>query len=109
MRISYRRWSGDFYNDKAIEELIAADGRHALTAGKAKGYASDTSGALFVPCPTNDDPESKVQIQTEYLKHGDGKEADTKLFGDLTVAAARRVAQDLLNCEGAESLSESDS
>ncbi|MEV6588092.1 hypothetical protein [Streptomyces acidicola] len=106
VRISYRLWSGDFYKDEAVEELITADGRQALKVGTAKGYASDTSGALFVPCPKSDDAESKVQVQAEYLKHDDAKDNGTERFRDLTAATARYVAQDLLGCEGAESLSE---
>lgn len=107
MQISYHRWSGDSYKDETVEKLISTDGRQALKAGTAKGYTSDSAGALFVPCPTNDDPGSKVQIQAAYLHHDGTKDTETRAFRDLTLATARYVAQDLLRCEGAESLSES--
>jgi hypothetical protein len=106
LQISYHRWSGDSYKDETVEKLISTDGRQALKVGTAKGYTSDSAGALFVPCPRKDDADSKVQIQAEYLHHDGTKETETKAFRDLTLATARYVAQDLLQCEGAESLSE---
>jgi hypothetical protein len=107
LRISYHRWSGDSYKDETVEKLISTDGRQALKVGTAKGYTSASAGALFVPCPRNDDPDSKVQIQVEYLHHDGTKETEAKAFRDLTLATARYVAQDLLQCDGAESLRES--
>ena len=103
--IHYRRWSAGFYTDESIEELISANGNQALKVGTAKGYVNDHAGALFVPCPKSDDPESKVQVQAEYLRPVDANENGTERFRDLTVATARYVARNLLDCKGTESLS----
>jgi hypothetical protein len=103
LHLSYHRWTGDFYSDKTIEDLASAKGRQALKAGTAKGDVSDTFGELFVQCPSKADPDSKVQVSVEYL-HRDGTKGAVADLRALTVAAARYVAQDLLDCEGAEAL-----
>ncbi|WP_329313797.1 hypothetical protein [Streptomyces sp. NBC_01262] len=103
LHLSYHRWTGDSYSDKTIEELASAKGRQALKVGAAKGDVSNTFGELFVQCPSKADSDSKVQVSVEYL-HRDGTKGAVADLRALTVAASRYVAQDLLDCEGAETL-----
>jgi len=103
LRLSYHRWTGDSYSDKTIEKLASAKGRQALKVGTAKGDVSNTFGELFVRCASKADPDSKVQVSVEYL-HRDGTKGAVADLRALTVAATRYVAQDLLDCEGAETL-----
>ncbi|MFF4059289.1 hypothetical protein ACFYZ8_21450 [Streptomyces sp. NPDC001668] len=105
IEINYGVRLGSEFSEATIEKMATAAGRSPLSVGRAKGYVSDTGGVLFVSCPSEEDPKSLVRIEAYYLHHpNDVQSAWRKPFQDLTVSAARYVAQDALKCEGAENL-----
>ncbi|MFJ8784247.1 hypothetical protein [Streptomyces sp. NPDC102476] len=105
IEINYLLHPSGAFTEASIGEMAKAVGRSPLAVGKAKGYVSDTDGVLFVSCPREGDSGSLVRIEAGYLQHSDDTQSSRrKEFRDLTVSAARYVAQDVLKCEGAESL-----
>lgn len=105
IEINYLLHPSGAFTEASIGEMAKVVGRSPLVVGKAKGYVSDTDGVLFVSCPREGDSGSLVRIEAGYLQHSDDTQSSwRKEFRDLTVSAARYVAQDVLKCEGAESL-----
>ncbi|WP_437015687.1 hypothetical protein [Streptomyces sp. enrichment culture] len=105
IEVTYDVRVGGEFTKPHIEQLARAAGRSSLSDGEAMGYVSDTSGVLFVPCPGYGDRNSLARIEAVYLHHPDDvQRAWREHFRDLTVSAARHVAQDILKCKNPETL-----
>lgn len=102
VEIKYDLSAGGTFSEENIEEQAALKGRSSLASGTAKGYVSDRGGALFVPCPTQGDRDSLAWVTVGYVHADDDLNGSQQPgFRDLTIAAARYAAQDLLACERA--------
>lgn len=102
VEVKYDLSAGGTFTRATIEKQAAAKGRSPLTADGAEGYVGDRSGALFVPCPHDGDRDAVAWVTAGYVQADDdvaGSQRDA--FRDLTIAAARHAAQDVLGCAGA--------
>ncbi|MFB7291943.1 hypothetical protein [Actinacidiphila glaucinigra] len=101
VQVKFDLSAGGTFTRATIEKQAHAKGRSPLSADGAEGYVGDRSGALFAPCPHDGDKDAIAWVTAGYVQADDdvaGSQRDG--FRDLTIAAARHAAQDVLGCTG---------
>lgn len=106
VEINYSRLqSAGGYTSEDVERRAAESGSTPLTLGEARGFHKFAATELFVSCPMGKDRGALLEIAIGASGFPDEVDRATiKQLAALAADAARFVAQDVVGCEGAQSL-----